>query len=75
MQTSLSLLKTYALKELFKLDILVDQKLINKKDVNPIISHPRNITKKLPLITKITMLITNELMNNNNLSTLASYLK
>jgi len=71
-QTSLNLLKVYALKADFKVLILVDQKLISINDVNPINSQPKNITKKLPLVTKITILITNELINRINLSTLAS---
>ena len=73
--TSLNLLKTNALNADFKVDILVDQKLIKKKEVNPINSQPKNNTKKLPLVTKQIILITKQLINNINLSTLGSYLK
>jgi hypothetical protein len=73
--TSLNLLKTKALKADFNVDILVDQKLIKKKDVNPINSQPKNKTKKLPLVTKHIILITKQLIKSINLSTLGSYLK
>ena len=73
--TSLNLLKTKALKAAFKVEILVDQKLIKKKDVNPIISQPKNNTKKLPLVTKQTILITKQFIKIINLSTFGSYLK
>jgi hypothetical protein len=74
-ETSLNLLKTNALKADLTVDILVDQKLIKKKDVKPISSQPKNKTKKLPLITKQIILITNEFINKINLSTFGSYLK
>jgi hypothetical protein len=35
--------------------IRVCQKLINKKDANPIPSHPKNITTKLSAVTKKSM--------------------
>jgi hypothetical protein len=73
--TSLNLLKTKALKADFKVEILVDQKLIKKKDVKPINSQPKNKTKKLPLVTKHIILITKQFINKINLSTLGSYLK
>jgi hypothetical protein len=73
--TSLNLLKTNALKADFKVDILVDQKLIKKKEVKPINSQPKNNTKKFPLVTKQIILITKQLINNINLSTFGSYLK
>ena len=73
--TSLNLLKTNALNADFRVDIRVDQKLIKKNDVNPINSHPKNITKKLPLVTKQIILITKQFINKINLSTLGSYLK
>ena len=73
--TSLNLLNVKALKADFKVDILVDQKLIKKKEVKPINSHPKNKTKKLPLVTKQIILITKQFINNINLSTLGSYLK
>jgi hypothetical protein len=74
-EASLNLLKTNALNADFNVDILVDQKLIKKKDVKPISSQPKNKTKKLPLVTKHIILITKEFINNVNLSTLGSYLK
>jgi hypothetical protein len=73
--TSLNLLKTNALKADFNVDILVDQKLIRKNEVNPINSQPKNKTKKLPLVTKQIILITKQFINKINLSTLGSYLK
>lgn len=73
--TSLNLLKTNALKADFNVDILVDQKLIKKNEVNPINSQPKNKTKKLPLVTKQIILITKQFINKINLSTLGSYLK
>jgi hypothetical protein len=69
------LLKTYALNPAFSVDILVTQKLIKKKDVKPIISHPKNNIIKLLEVTKKTILITKEFKNNKNLSTNGSYLK
>jgi hypothetical protein len=74
-ETSLNLLNTKALKAAFNVDILVDQKLIKKKDVKPINSQPKNNTKKLPLVTSIIILITKQFINNINLSTFGSYLK
>jgi hypothetical protein len=64
-----------ALNADFNVDIRVDQKLIKKKDVKPINSQPKNKTKKLPLVTKQTMLITKQFIKSINLSTLGSYLK
>lgn len=66
---SLVLLNEYALKAAFKVPTRVDQKLIKKKDVNPIISHPKNKIIKFPDETKKTILIMNEFKNNTNLST------
>lgn len=74
-ETSLNLLKTKALKAAFNVDILVDQKFIKKKEVKPINSHPKNKTKKLPLVTKHIILITKQFIKSINLSTLGSYLK
>jgi hypothetical protein len=74
-ETSLNLLKTKALKADFSVDILVDQKLIKKKEVKPINSQPKNNTKKLPLVTKQIILITKQLIKRINRSTLGSYLK
>jgi hypothetical protein len=74
-KTSLNLLKTKALKADFNVDILVDQKLIKKKEVKPINSQPKNKTKKFPLVTKQIILITKQLIKRMNLSTLGSYLK
>ena len=72
---SLNLLKTNALKADFNVDTLVDQKLIKKKDVRPIISQPKNNTKKLPLVTKHIILITNKFIKRISRSTFGSYLK
>jgi hypothetical protein len=74
-ETSLNLLKTKALKAAFNVDIRVDQKLIKKNEVKPINSQPKNKTKKFPLVTKHIILITKQLINKTNLSTLGSYLK
>lgn len=73
--TSLNLLKTKALNAAFNVDILVDQKFIKKNDVNPINSQPKNKTNKLPLVTKIIILITKQFIKSINLSTFGSYLK
>jgi hypothetical protein len=72
---SLALLKEKALKAAFKVPTLVDQKLIKKKDVKPIISHPKNSITKLPDETKNTILITKPFKNKRSLSTSGSYLK
>jgi hypothetical protein len=53
----------------------VTQKLIRKKEVRPIISHPKNIIIRLLDVTRKTMLITNEFKKSKNLSTKGSYLK
>jgi hypothetical protein len=74
-ETSLNLLNVKALKAAFNVETLVDQKFIKKNEVKPINSQPKNKTKKLPLVTKQTILITNKLINSVNLSTLGSYLK
>lgn len=71
-ETSLNLLKTYALKAAFNVPIRDDQKLIKKNDVKPINSQPKNKTKKLPLDTNKIILITKKLINNNKRSTLGS---
>ena len=72
---SLILLKENALKAAFKVPTLVTQKLINKNDVKPIISQPKNIMIKLPEETKNSILMIKEHKNNKNLSTKGSYLK
>jgi hypothetical protein len=69
------LLKVNALNADFKVAVLVVQKLIKKKDVNPINSQPKNIIIVLPDVTKKIILITNDKINNKNLSTKGSYLK
>jgi len=74
-ETSLNLLKTKALNADFKVDILVDQKLIKKNEVKPINSQPKNKTNKLPLVTKHIILITKQFIKSINLSTFGSYLK
>jgi hypothetical protein len=75
MNISLTLLNTNALNADFKVDILVDQKLINKNEDIPINSQPKNNSIKLPLNTNKTILDKNTLKNNINLSTKGSYLK
>lgn len=72
---SLNLLNENALKADLKVPIRVDQKLIKKKEVIPIISQPKNKLTKLPDETKKTILIINKFKNTNNLSTSGSYLK
>ncbi len=72
---SLILLKIKALNAALSVLILVDQKLIRKKDVRPISSHPRNKTNRLPPRTKMHILIINKLINKNNRSTCGSYRK
>lgn len=72
---SLVLLKEYALNAAFSVPTLVDQKLIKKKDVNPIISHPKNRLIKFPAETRNTILIINIFKKSTNLSIKGSYLK
>jgi hypothetical protein len=69
------LLKVNALNADFSVAALVVQKLIKQKEVNPISSHPRNSIIVLPDVTRKIMLITNDNINNKNLSTNGSYLK
>jgi hypothetical protein len=54
---------------------LVNQKLINKKEVNPIISQLKKRTTRLPEITKRSILNTKAFNNNKSFSTFGSYLK
>lgn len=68
-------MKEYALKAAFKVPTLVDQKLIRKNDVSPIISHPKNNIIKFPEDTKKTILIIKAFKNKINRSTKGSYLK
>jgi len=68
-------LKVKALNADFSVAAFVVQKLIKQKDVNPISSHPKNNIIVLPDKTKNIILITNERINNKNLSTSGSYLK
>jgi hypothetical protein len=63
------------LKAAFNVPTLVDQKLIKKKDVNPIISQPKKSITKFPEETKKTILIINKFKKISNLSTKGSYLK
>lgn len=72
---SLVLLKEYALNAAFNVPTLVDQKLIKKKEVSPIISQPKKRFIKLPADTRNTILIINMFKNNTSLSTKGSYLK
>lgn len=72
---SLVLLNEYALNAAFNVPTLVDQKLIRKNEVNPIISHPKNRLIRFPAETKNTMLIINMFRKRTSLSTRGSYLK
>ena len=72
---SLTLLKVNALKLHPKVVILNLQKLINKKEVNPINSQPSRILKKLFEITKKIIENINQLISKINSSPLSSYLK
>ena len=72
---SLTLLKVNALNADFSVAVLVVQKLIKKKDVSPISSHPKNNIIVFPEETKKSMLTTKDNKNNKNLSTNGSYLK
>jgi len=72
---SLNLLKTNALNAAFNVATLVTQKLIKKKEVNPISSQPKNNITKLPEVTKKTILKTNKHKNKSSRSTKGSYLK
>jgi hypothetical protein len=55
--------------------IRVTQKLIKKKEVNPIISQPKNKFIKLFDVTKKTILIINKFKKTTKRSTFGSYLK
>lgn len=72
---SLVLLNEYALNAAFSVPTLVDQKLIKKNEVNPIISQPKNRLIRFPAETKNTMLIINIFKKRTSLSTKGSYLK
>ena len=72
---SLNLLNENALKLQPKVIALNFQKLINKKDVKPINSHPKISVKKLLPQTSIIIDIINQLINSINSSSLSSYLK
>jgi hypothetical protein len=72
---SLTLLKVKALKLQPKVVILNLQKLISKKEVNPIISQPIIILKKLFEITKKIIEKINQFISKINSSPLSSYLK
>lgn len=72
---SLTLLNVNALNADFKVAVLVVQKLIKKKDVRPINSHPKNNIIVFPEDTKKSILTTKDNRNNKNLSTNGSYLK
>lgn len=72
---SLNLLKEKALKADLNVPILVDQKLIKKKDVIPIISQPKNKLIRLPDDTKKIILIINIFKKTKSLSTNGSNLK
>ena len=64
-----------ALKADLRVAVLVVQKLIKQNEVKPISSHPKNNIIKFPEDTKNNILITNDNINNKNLSTRGSYLK
>jgi hypothetical protein len=53
--TSPTLLTSIAFTADFPAWILVVQKLINRKDASPIPSQPKNITRKLSAVTKISI--------------------
>jgi hypothetical protein len=72
---SLTLLNVNALNADFKVPRLTVQKFINKKEVNPISSQPKNIIIALSAHTNSTMLSINQFNNNINLSALGSFLK
>mgnify|MGYP007037035758 CR=1 FL=1 len=74
-QKSLTLLNEKALNADFKVGLLLVQKLIRKKDVRPINSHP--IIKRIILsdITSNIILNENHPRRRINLSTLGSFLK
>ena len=72
---SLILLKVKALNADLRVATFVVQKLIRQNEVNPINSHPKNNIIVFPDVTKKIILITNDKMNNKNLSTRGSYLK
>lgn len=71
-KTSLILLNEYALNAAFNVPMRLDQKLIKKNEVIPIISQPKNKTIKLPELTSSIILKINKFKNNNNLSTKGS---
>ena len=72
---SLILLNVNALNADFNVAVLVTQKLIRQNEVKPINSQPKNNIMVLPEDTKKIILITNDNINNKNLSTKGSYLK
>lgn len=72
---SLNLLKENALKADFKVELLSPQKLIKKKEVIPIISHPKKKTIKFPEFTKISILAIKEFIKDINLFIEGSFLK
>jgi hypothetical protein len=74
-KTSLTLLKTKALKAAFKVLFLATQKLINTKDVSPISSHPKKRVIRLAEETKKIILSTKLFKKRTSLSTRGSYLK
>lgn len=61
-QTSLMTLKKNALKLDLKTDRLTFQKLINKKEVKPNSSHPKNTVNRLFASTNINILIIKRLI-------------
>jgi hypothetical protein len=69
------LLNVKALNADFRVAAFVVQKLIKQKEVKPISSHPKNNIMVLPEVTKKIILMTNDSINNKNLSTRGSYLK
>lgn len=73
--TSLNLLNVKALKAAFNVDTRVVQKLINKNEVKPINSHPKNNDITLPELTNKIILITNIFKKINKRSTCGSSLK
>jgi hypothetical protein len=74
-KTSLILLNVNAFIADFNVFRRNVQKLINKKDVKPISSQPKNITIELSAITSKDILKINQFINNINRSVCGSFLK
>ena len=73
--TSLILLKRKALKLDLIVPLLVFQKLIKKKETNPIASQPKNTVNRLLAKTSIIILKINQFISKVKTSSCASFLK